>query len=89
MKISFVNHALPKLTAMGTVSFQAVVDGDYLWCEISFDALRKHFGAVSTEEDSLLRAFYSGKSRIEQTAKMHLEENGGSAVLLTSSDFYT
>lgn len=89
MKISFVNHAPPKLTALGTISFQAVVDGEYLWCEISVDALRQHFGAASIEEGDLLRAFYSGKSTIEQTTKMHLEINGGGAVLLTSSDFRT
>ncbi len=40
MDITFVNHTTPKVTALGTISFQAIVDGDYLWCEISFEALR-------------------------------------------------
>jgi hypothetical protein len=35
MEIKFVSHAMPKVTAMGTVSFQAIVNDQYLWCEIS------------------------------------------------------
>jgi hypothetical protein len=87
MEIIFVNHVPPKITALGTISFQVVVNGGYLWCEISVEALRDHFDATSMRKNDLLQAFYAGRSRIEQTTKMHLEENGGSAVLLTSSNF--
>jgi hypothetical protein len=87
MQIDFPNLCLPKVTAMGTVSFQCRVDGEYVWCEISFEALRHHFGAKSTRETDLLNAFHRGKSRIEGVALRHLEDQGGRAIMLMATDF--
>jgi hypothetical protein len=87
MQIAFPNLVMPKVTAMGTVSFQSTVDGDYLWCEISCEALRIHFGAKSMEESELLHAFHYGKSKIEQVARRYLEVNGGRPVMLMVVDF--
>jgi hypothetical protein len=87
MEILFHNMVMPKVTAMGTVSFQASVDGEYLWCEVSCDALREHFGARSMDDNNLLHAFHSGRSRIEDAARKHLEANGGHPVLLMIVDF--
>jgi hypothetical protein len=87
MEIKFSDLVMPKITAMGTVSFQTIVDGEYLWCEISCEALRVHFGAGSMDENDLLYAFYSGRARIEQAARTYLESNGGHPVLLMVVDF--
>jgi Protein of unknown function (DUF1488) len=87
MEIDFPNSVMPKVTALGTVSFQASVDGDYLWCEISCEALRDHFGALSMDANDLLHAFHTGRIRIEQAARRHLESNGGRPVLLMVVDF--
>jgi hypothetical protein len=87
MQIDFPNAVLPKVTALGTVSFQARVDGEYLWCEISREALRMHFGAASMQDDELLNAFCRGKDRIEQATRHHLELDGSRAVLLMVQDF--
>ncbi len=87
MKINFTDTVMPKVTAMGTVSFQARVDGEYLWCEISCEALRDHFGARSMDGNDLLHAFHTGRAKIECTARQHLEFSGGRAVLLMVADF--
>jgi hypothetical protein len=87
MEIDFPNLVMPKLTAMGTVSFQAKVDGEFIWCEISCEALRDHFGALSMDGNDLLHAFHTGKARIEEAARRHLESNGGHPVLLMIVDF--
>lgn len=87
MEIQFLNMVMPKVTAMGTVSFQANVDGEYLWCEISCEALREHFGARSMDVNNLLHAFHSGRAKIENAARRHLEANGGHPVLLMIIDF--
>lgn len=87
MDIDFPNMVVPKVTAMGTVSFQTRVDGEFLWCEISCEALRDHFGALSMDENDLLHAFHTGRERIENAARRHLESNGGRAVLLMVVDF--
>jgi hypothetical protein len=87
MEIDFPKSVVPKVTALGTVSFRASVDGDYLWSEISCEALRDHFGALSMDANALLHAFHFGKTRIEQAARGHLESNGGRPVLLMVVDF--
>lgn len=88
MDIEFPNVVMPKLTAMGTVSFQVTVDSEYLWCEISCEALRDHFGALSMDGNDLLLAFHKGRTRIEEIARRNLESNGGRAVLLMVVDFF-
>lgn len=87
MKIDFPNMVMPKVTALSTVSFPATVDGEYLWCEISCEALRDHFGAISMDENDLLHAFHKGKERIQQVAQALLESNGGHPVLLLVVNF--
>jgi hypothetical protein len=87
MDIAFVNHVLPKITAMGTISFQAIVDSEYLWCEISVEALRDHFKALSMEKNDLLHAFHTGRATIENMARQRLEENDGRPILLMTVDF--
>jgi len=87
LEIEFPKIVMPKVTALGTVSFQARVDGEYLWCEISCEALRVHFGASSMQDDELLNAFCRGKDRIEQAARHHLSLDGSRAVLLMVVDF--
>lgn len=87
MKISFPTLVMPKLTAMGTISFQALVDDDYIWCEISCEALRDHFGAISLGEEDLLYTFHQFKEQILKTARNYLEINDGHPVLLTATNF--
>jgi hypothetical protein len=87
MEIQFLNMVMPKVTAMGTVSFQTTVDGEYVWCEVSCEALREHFGAGSMEPNNLLHAFHSGRAKIEDAARRHLEASGGHPVLLMITDF--
>lgn len=87
MEIDFPNQVMPKVTALGTVSFQARVGGEYLWCEISREALRVHFGAGSMEDDELLKAFHLGRSRIEQAARQCLELNRGGSIMLMVGNF--
>lgn len=87
MDISFPDMVKPKVTAMGTVSFQTLVEGEYLWCEISCEALRDHFGAKSMEGHDLLLAFHTFKADIHQAARDFLRINGGRPVLLMSVNF--
>jgi len=87
MEISFPNLVMPKVTAMGTISFQTLVDGDYMWCEISCEALRDHFGAISMNGDDLLYTFHMFKMEILEKARYFLEDNGGRPVLLMVTHF--
>ncbi|MET3107334.1 hypothetical protein AAKU67_002183 [Oxalobacteraceae bacterium GrIS 2.11] len=87
MEISFPNLVMPKLTAMGTISFQTLVDGEYLWCEISCEALRDHFGAVSMDRNDLLVTFHKFKEEIQQVARQCLEIDGGHPILLMAANF--
>ena len=87
MDISFPTLVMPKVTAMGTVSFQTLVDGEYIWCEISCETLRQKFGAISWQADDLLYAFHQHKQAILLRARACLELNDGHPVLLTASNF--
>ena len=87
MEISFPNLVMPKLTAMGTVSFQTMVDGEYMWCEISCEALRDRFGAVSMSSLDLLYAFHTNQPEIQQVARRCMEIDGGRPVLLRAVNF--
>ncbi|HEX2531851.1 MAG TPA: DUF1488 domain-containing protein [Burkholderiaceae bacterium] len=87
MEIEFPNRVLPKVTAMGTVSFQAQVDGKIIWCEISIEALRDHFGATPGNGDAMVRAFHNGRTQIEEVARRYIEANDGLPVLLMSANF--
>jgi hypothetical protein len=85
--IEFPNLTPPKITAMGTISFQAKIDGQFIWCEISFEALQHHFVRNPKAGSDLLQAFRYGRIQIENAARHHLEENGGHPVLLMAVDF--
>ncbi|MGZ5788838.1 MAG: DUF1488 domain-containing protein [Burkholderiaceae bacterium] len=87
MIIEFPNLTAPKITAMGTISFQVKINGEFIWCEISFEALQSHFCGNPKTGNDLLQAFKYGRSRIENTARHHLEQNGGHPVLLMAVDF--
>jgi hypothetical protein len=87
MEISFPNLVKPKLTAMGTISFQTLVDGEYMWCEITCEALRDHFGAVSMDENDLLYTFFTFQPDIQSVARHCIEIDGGSPVLLRAVNF--
>jgi Protein of unknown function (DUF1488) len=87
MEISFPNLVMPKLTAMGTISFQTLVDGEYMWCEISREALRDHFGAVSNTEHDLLVTFHTHEAEIQQVARRCLEIDHGGPILLRAVNF--
>jgi hypothetical protein len=85
--IEFPNLTAPKITAMNTISFQAKIDGEFMWCEISFEALQRHFCGGPVADSDLLQAFIFGRSAIEDVARRHLEANGGHPVLLMAADF--
>jgi len=87
MEISFPNLVMPKVTAMGTISFQTMVDEEYIWCEISFEALRDHFGAPSMEGNDLLLTFHNCKAEIYQTTRDYLKINGGRPLMLMAANF--
>jgi len=87
MEISFPNLVMPKVTAIGTISFQTMVDGEYVWCEISFEALRDHFGAASLHANDLLLTFHKCKAEIYQAARDYLEMSGGHPVMLMTVNF--
>jgi hypothetical protein len=85
--IEFPNLIAPKITAMGTVSFQVKVNEEFIWCEISIEALRHCFSHGPLAKNDLLQAFHSGRKQIEHVARQYLEENQGHPVLLMISDF--
>lgn len=87
MKISFPDLVMPKVTAMGTISFQAIVNNEYIWCEISCEALRDHFGAGSMDEDDLLLSFHQNKDEILRATRECLEINSGHPVMLMCENF--
>lgn len=73
--------------AQMVVRFIAMVDGVALSCAITAEALEDHFGAGSTLEAELLRAFAAGRERIHDVCKRAIEESGGAAVILRSGLF--
>jgi len=87
MEITFPELVKPKVTALGTVTFQAQVDGEYIWCEVSIEVLIHHCSAPSRNSSDLLHSFQQCRQRILHTAKKYLEINGGRSVLLMTRDF--
>ena len=73
--------------AQMVVRFIAMVDGVPLSCAITAEALEDHFGASSTLEAELLRAFTEGRDRIHDVCKRAIEDSGGAAVVLRSGLF--
>ena len=87
MHITFTDDAPVFDGSSLTVRFKACVDGEPVACAISAEALEDHFGAGSTLEAQLLRAFEQGRARIHEVCKRAIEENGGAAVVLRSGLF--
>ena len=73
--------------AQMVVRFIAMVDGVPLSCAITAEALEDHFGASSTLEAELLRAFTEGRHRIHDVCKRAIKDSGGAAVVLRSGLF--
>jgi hypothetical protein len=69
------------------VDFVALVDAQRVVCSVSAEALEDHFGARSVLEDELLQAFERGRPRIQELARIALEENDGRPVVLHSGLF--
>ena len=69
------------------VAFSALVDGRFVQCAVTAEALEDHFGARSLLERDLLAAFDGHRRAIEAMARRMLEEIGGRPVLLHSGHF--
>lgn len=87
MDVTFQEDAPVFDGAQMVVRFIALVDGVQLSCAITAEALEDHFGARSTLEAELLRAFAEGRERIHDVCKQALEESRGAAVILRSGLF--
>ncbi|CAN5357686.1 hypothetical protein BH11PSE11_BH11PSE11_20040 [soil metagenome] len=79
--------AMPKVTAMGTVSFQLKTGHTIASCEISSEALKVCFGARSMSAEHQLDAFHRSHKAIEEVARQQLELCGGFPVRLLVTDF--
>lgn len=87
MKIEFPDQMKYKIASPEVLAFEVFVDGQPIWCEISGTALLQHFGAQSTSESDMLRAFRNGRARIEATTRRRLEESADQRVFLLGADF--
>lgn len=87
MQVTFPDDAPSFDGAQMVVRFAAVVDGVSLSCAITAEALEDHFGAGSTLEAELLRAYAKGRERIHAVCRLAIEESGGAAVVLRSGLF--
>ncbi|WP_309477080.1 DUF1488 family protein [Trinickia acidisoli] len=88
MRVTFADDDVPAFDgAQMVVRFIAVVDGVPLSCAITAEALEDHFGAGSTLEAELLRAYEAGRERIRAVCRRAIEESGGAAVVLRSGLF--
>lgn len=87
MRVTFPDDAPQFDGAQMVVRFVAMVDDVALSCAITAEALEDHFGAGSTLEAELLRAYDSGRSRIHSVCTRAIQESGGAAVVLRSGLF--
>ena len=87
VQVTFPDDAPAFDGAQVVVRFIAVVNGVSLSCAITAEALEDHFGARSTLEAELLRAFAEGRERIHEVCKRAIEASGGAAVVLRSGLF--
>jgi hypothetical protein len=67
--------------------FGAIAGGERVQCTISAEALRDHFGAASSREDDLRRAFDNHRAAIEGAAEQLLTSVGRKPVMLRSGYF--
>lgn len=87
MRVTFPDDAPVFDGAQMVVRFVANVDGVPLSCAITAEALEDHFGAGSTLESELLRAYADGRERIRDVCKRAIEQSDGAAVVLRSGLF--
>ena len=87
MDISFTRDIEPHVDASGGVAFQAVVDGDTVWCVISREALEDHFDCTSSSGHVWVLTFKQNRTRIEEVAMRLLERSSGTERLLRTGDF--
>ncbi|KIG07561.1 periplasmic protein [Caballeronia concitans] len=69
------------------LTFDAIADGEHIACTISAEALRDHFGAASSREEDLRRAFENNRVAIEGAAEQLLTSVGRKPVMLRSGYF--
>lgn len=67
--------------------FEAIAGGERVRCTISAEALKDHFGAASSREDDLQRAFERNRAAIEGAAEQLLTSVGRKPVMLRSGYF--
>ncbi|KAA0084936.1 DUF1488 domain-containing protein [Paraburkholderia sp. T12-10] len=87
MRVTFPDDAPVFDGAQMVVRFVANVDGVPLSCAITAEALEDHFGAGSTLESELLRAYADGRERIRDVCQRAIEQSDGAAVVLRSGLF--
>ena len=87
MRVSFPDDEPVFDGAQMVVRFVASVDGVPLSCAITAEALEDHFGAGSTLETELLRAYGEGRERIRAVCTRAIEDSRGAAVVLRSGLF--
>ncbi|CAB3716944.1 DUF1488 domain-containing protein [Trinickia soli] len=87
MRVTFPDDAPVFDGAQMVVRFVANVEGVPLSCAITAEALEDHFGAGSTLESELLRAYADGRERIRDVCQRAIEQSDGAAVVLRSGLF--
>ena len=87
MLVTFPDDAPAFDGAQMVVRFVALVDGVPLSCAITAEALEDHFGAGSTLEADLLRAYAEGREGIHAVCRRAIEASHGAAVVLRSGLF--
>jgi hypothetical protein len=87
MNISFPIQAPAYLGDEPALMFWALVDDTRIECTISAEALQDHFGAASSRENDLQRAFEMNRAVIEGAAEQLLTSVGCRPVVLRSGYF--
>ncbi|MFC3109450.1 DUF1488 domain-containing protein [Undibacterium arcticum] len=87
MDISFPRDIEAHIDPSEGVAFQAIVDGDRVWCVISREALEDHFDVTSSSGQSWVSTFNQNRGRIEEVATRLLERSSGTERLLSTGDF--
>lgn len=87
MNISFLTGALGPTARNATIKFGAVVDGEFLECEISEKALRQNFGARSGLQADLMIALEAGRDRIQAVARARIARSRTEKCFIDADDF--
>ena len=87
MRVTFPDDAPVFDGAQMVVRCVVHVDDVPLSCAVTAEALEDHFGAHSTLEAELLRAYDKGRDRIRAVCIRAIEDSHGAAVVLRSGLF--